>query len=114
MLAKHAYFDQETRSKLIDYSLEVESLKTPDEVLNKLDEITSEKNPIRAQGANRFSVKLGDASHRTRQECLHPSRCSERMGGGVGRIGRERARSWAHDRTKLTCPLHVDGAYATA
>ena len=33
---------------------------TPDEVLNRLDEITSEKNPIRVHGANRFSVKVGD------------------------------------------------------
>jgi len=60
MLAKHIYFDQETRSKLIDYSLEVESLKTPDEVLNRLDDITSDKSPIRVHGANRFSTKLGD------------------------------------------------------
>jgi LuxR family quorum sensing-dependent transcriptional regulator len=61
MLAKHTYFDQETRSKLIDYSLEVESLKTPEEVLNRLDDITSEKNPIRVQGgATRSSIKLGD------------------------------------------------------
>jgi LuxR family quorum sensing-dependent transcriptional regulator len=60
MLAKHTYFDQETRSKIIDYSMEVEGLKTPDEVLNTLDDITSEKNPIRVHGANRFSVKVGD------------------------------------------------------
>src|SRR4026208_1965562 len=60
MLAKHTYFDQETRAKLIDYSMEVESLKTPDEVLNRLDEITSAKNPIRVHGANKFSVKVGD------------------------------------------------------
>ena len=60
MLAKHTYFDQETRTKFIDYSMEVESLKTPDEVLDRLDEITSEKNPIRVHGANKFSVKIGD------------------------------------------------------
>ena len=60
MLAKHTYFDQETRAKFIDYSMEVEGLKTPDEVLNRLDDITSEKNPIRVHGANRFSVKVGD------------------------------------------------------
>jgi LuxR family quorum sensing-dependent transcriptional regulator len=60
MLAKHTYFDQETRSKLIDYSMEVEDLRTPDEVLSRLDEITSEKNPIRVHGANRFSIKTGD------------------------------------------------------
>ena len=60
MLAKHTYFDQETTNELIDYSMEVEGLRTPDEVLNRLDEITSEKNPIRVHGANRFSVKVGD------------------------------------------------------
>jgi hypothetical protein len=60
MLAKHTYFDQETRTRLIDYSMDVEGSKTPDEVLNRLDEITSEKNPIRVHGANRFSVKVGD------------------------------------------------------
>jgi len=60
MLARHTYFDQETRTKLIDYSMDVEGLKTPDEVLNTLDDITSEKNPIRVQGANRFSVKVSD------------------------------------------------------
>ena len=60
MLAKQTYFDQETRTKLIDYSMDVEGLKTPDEVLDRLDEITSEKNPIRVHGANKFSVKLGD------------------------------------------------------
>jgi len=60
MLAKQTYFDQETRTKLIDYSMDVEGLKTPDEVLDRLDEITSEKNPIRVHGANKFSVKVGD------------------------------------------------------
>ena len=38
----------------------VEGLATPDEVLNRLDDIVSEKNGIRVQGANRFSVKVGD------------------------------------------------------
>jgi len=53
-------FDPETRARLIDYSMEVEDLETPDEVLNSLDDITSEKNAIRVLGANRFSVKVGD------------------------------------------------------
>jgi LuxR family quorum sensing-dependent transcriptional regulator len=57
---KPTYFDQETRSRLIDYSMEVETLATPDEVLNRLHDITSEKNPIRVLGANRFSIKVGD------------------------------------------------------
>jgi LuxR family quorum sensing-dependent transcriptional regulator len=60
MSERQTYFDQETRTKLIDYSMEVESLKTSDDVLNKLHDITSEKNPIRVLGANRFSVKVGD------------------------------------------------------
>ena len=60
MSARQTYFDQETRTRFIDYSMEVEGLRTPDEVLNRLDEITSEKNPIRVHGANRFSVKVGD------------------------------------------------------
>jgi DNA-binding CsgD family transcriptional regulator len=60
MPARQTYFDLETRSKIIDYSMEVEDLATPDEVLNRLHDITSEKNPIRVWGANRFSVKVGD------------------------------------------------------
>jgi DNA-binding CsgD family transcriptional regulator len=60
MSEKITCFDQETRTRLIDYSMEVEDLATPDEVLNSLDGITSEKNSIRVLGANRFSVKVGD------------------------------------------------------
>jgi hypothetical protein len=40
--------------------MEVESLVSPDQVLNGLDEVTSKKNLIRVLGANRFFVKLGD------------------------------------------------------
>src|SRR5215831_20957850 len=60
MSEKITCFDQETRTRLIDYSMEVEDLATPDEVLNCLDDIISEKNSIRVLGANRFSVKVGD------------------------------------------------------
>jgi len=60
MLAKHTYFDQETSMRIIDYTVQVESLQTPDEVLNTLDAIISEIKPIRVHGANRFSVKVGD------------------------------------------------------
>jgi hypothetical protein len=60
MLAKQTYFDQETKFKIIDYSEEVENLATPDEVLNRLHDIISEKSPIRVHGANRFSVRVGD------------------------------------------------------
>jgi len=57
---KQMYFDQGTRTKIIDYSMEVENLGTPDDVLNKLDDIISEKTPIRVHGANRFPTKVGD------------------------------------------------------
>jgi hypothetical protein len=57
---KQTYFDQETRTKIIDYSMEVENLTTPDEVLNRMHDIVAEKNPIRVHGANRFPTKVGD------------------------------------------------------
>ena len=60
MSARQTYFDQETRTEIIDYSLEVEGLMTPDEVLNSLHDITSKKNPIHVLGANRFSIKVSD------------------------------------------------------
>jgi LuxR family quorum sensing-dependent transcriptional regulator len=60
MSDRQPFFDQDTITKLIDYSMEVESLVSPDEVLNKLDEVTSKKNLIRVLGANRFFVKIGD------------------------------------------------------
>jgi DNA-binding CsgD family transcriptional regulator len=60
MSAGRTYFDRETRAKIIDYMMEVEGLQTPDEVLNRLDDITSERSPIRVHGANRFSVKTDD------------------------------------------------------
>ena len=60
MSDKQAFFDQDTRTKLTDYSMEVESMVSPDEVLNRLDEISSKKNLIHVHGAQRFSVKVGD------------------------------------------------------
>jgi DNA-binding CsgD family transcriptional regulator len=57
---KQTFFDQETRIHIIDYSMEVESLATPQEVLNRLHDIVSDKNQIRVQGANRFPTKVGD------------------------------------------------------
>ena len=57
---KQTCFDQETRTKIINYSMEVESLSTPDEVMNRLHDIISEKNQIRVHGANRFPTKVGD------------------------------------------------------
>jgi len=54
------YFDQETRTRIIDYSVEVEDLTTPDEVLDRLHDIISENNPIRVLGANRYPTKIGD------------------------------------------------------
>ena len=59
-VGEQTYFDQETTTRIIDYTVEVEGLRTPDEVLSRLDDIISEKKPIRVHGANRFSVKVGD------------------------------------------------------
>jgi hypothetical protein len=58
MSAQQTCFDQKTRAKLIDFSMEVERLVTPDEVLSRLHDIISENNPLRVLGANRFAVKI--------------------------------------------------------
>jgi LuxR family quorum sensing-dependent transcriptional regulator len=60
MSAAVAFFEQDTIVKLIDYSMEVAHLGSPDEVLNRLHEIASERTRIRVHGASRFSVKFGD------------------------------------------------------
>ena len=112
--AEQTYFDHETTTRIVDYTVEVEGLRTPDEVLNRLDDIISEKQPIRVHGANRFSVKVGLAPHRTWQECLRACGCSSRMAGGVGRICSKRTSLRAHDRKNVPCPLHMDRAYETA
>jgi hypothetical protein len=57
---KHMCFGRETRNKIIDYSMDVETLAAPGEVLNRLHSIVSERNPIRVHGANRFPAKVGD------------------------------------------------------
>jgi LuxR family quorum sensing-dependent transcriptional regulator len=57
---KQAYFDQETRTNIIDYAMEVDALATPDDVLNRLHDIVAEKTPVRVLGANRFPTKVGD------------------------------------------------------
>jgi hypothetical protein len=54
------FFDQDTRTKLIGFSLDVQRLGSPDAVLNWLDRITSRKTALRVQGAHRFFVKPGD------------------------------------------------------
>ena len=43
--------------------MEVESLDTPEDVLNRLHDIISENSPIRVHGANRFPTKVGDWRH---------------------------------------------------
>jgi LuxR family quorum sensing-dependent transcriptional regulator len=63
MSERQSYFDQDTRTKLVDYSMEVESLVTPDEVLNRLHDIIAVKNSVRVLGASRFPVKVGDWRH---------------------------------------------------
>jgi DNA-binding CsgD family transcriptional regulator len=60
MSDRQSFFDQDTRSKLIDYSMEVQNLATPDEVLKRLHDIASERTAMRVLGANRFSIKVGD------------------------------------------------------
>jgi LuxR family quorum sensing-dependent transcriptional regulator len=54
------FFGEETRVKLVNYSIEVESLATPTEVLCHLHDIVSETGFLQVLGANRFSVKVGD------------------------------------------------------
>ena len=56
MSAAVAFFEQNTIVKLIDYSMEVAHLGSPDEVLNRLHEIVSERTRIRVHGASRFSA----------------------------------------------------------
>ena len=60
MLQNRDFFCQETRAKLVDYSMDVARLTTPTEVLNQLNDIVSEASVLRVHGANRFSVKAGD------------------------------------------------------
>lgn len=54
------FFDQDTRANIIDYSMEVENLAAPEEVLNRLHDIVSKTTLIRVHGANRFPTKVGD------------------------------------------------------
>jgi DNA-binding CsgD family transcriptional regulator len=58
--SQRPFFDHETISKIIDYSSEAEGLATPDDVLNRLHDVISERSCLRVQGAKRFSVKAGD------------------------------------------------------
>ena len=60
MPAKEPFFDQDTMNKIVDYSIDVESLASPHEVLNRLHDIVSAKSALRVHGAQRFSVKVGD------------------------------------------------------
>ena len=56
----HSIFDQETIKRMIDFSSEVGALATPHEVLDRLNDIVSERSPIQVHGASRFSAKPGD------------------------------------------------------
>jgi hypothetical protein len=72
MSAGQTYFDQETTARILDYTVEVESLRTPDEVLNRLNDIISEKKPIRgpqrrsAWAKKRSAAKKAQAKLATR------------------------------------------------
>ena len=57
---KQTLFDQETQLNLIEYSMAVEGLATPSEVLNRLHDIVSKQSPVRVLGANRFPTKVGE------------------------------------------------------
>jgi len=52
-------FDDATIAKLVGYSSDVDDLTSPDAVLDRLHDITASSS-INVQGANRFSVKVGD------------------------------------------------------
>jgi DNA-binding CsgD family transcriptional regulator len=60
MSQNRKFFGEETQAKLVDYSMEVESLATPTEVLRHLHDIVSATGLLKVLGANRFSVKVGD------------------------------------------------------
>jgi LuxR family quorum sensing-dependent transcriptional regulator len=95
MSAQQTFFDQGARAKLIDFSMEVERLVTPDEVLRRLHDIISENNVLRVLGANRFSVKV---SHGRRIE----------LGRNVF-IHRDVPRGWLEEWTALVTSGHCTG-----
>jgi LuxR family quorum sensing-dependent transcriptional regulator len=56
----HTLFDHDTTREIIDFSTAVRELSTPDEVLNRLNDIVSRRSPVRVHGASRFYAKAGD------------------------------------------------------
>ena len=91
--------------------MEVEGLTTPDEVLNRLHDITSKKNPIRVLGANRFSIKVSDWRRIELGKNVFIHRDVPRgVAGGVVRVRSKRPTHGAHDRKDVPCSLHVDRA----
>ena len=115
MSERQPFFDPETKVRIIDYSMEVEGLATPDEVLNRLDDIVSEKNAIRVQGANRFSVKVGDWRRIELGKNVFVHRDVPR--GWVEewqRVCCEWPSGGAHDRKDVPCPVHMDRALENA
>ena len=59
MSAEQSYFDQATTTRIIDYTVEVQGLRTPDEVLNRLDDIISEKSPFAFMAPTGFPSRSG-------------------------------------------------------
>src|SRR5262249_17957491 len=59
MAQDREFFREETRTKLLDFCMEVERLGNPADVLNSLHDIVRE-TLLNVLGANRFSVKVGD------------------------------------------------------
>ena len=115
MSERQSFFDQETKTRNHRLTVEVEASRTPDEVLNRLHDIISEKQPIRVHGANRFAVKVGDWRRIELGKNVFVRRDVPRdAAGGTGRVCRKRTPDRAHDRKDVPCALHVDGAFETA
>ena len=60
MLANRTGLDHRTIESIIDYSVDVTSVTTPEHVLTRLHDTIAATTALRVLGANRFSVKVGD------------------------------------------------------
>jgi len=60
MLANRTGLDHRTIENIIDYSVDVASVTTPEHVLSRLHDTIASTTTLRVLGANRFSVKVGD------------------------------------------------------
>ena len=60
MSANRTGLDHRTIESIIDYSVDVASVTTPEHVLGRLHDTIAATTALRVLGANRFSVKVGD------------------------------------------------------